>query len=132
MSSPSVALADQAVNKTATRQPGAETREVVNFGGNIRFTPGRYYMPHSENEVLEILDRHAGEQIRVVGSRHAWSEAIVSPDVIVDLRHLKHLEITKTAGGEIPGGEISVSVGGGCPIKCLLDELHARSNSTLP
>jgi FAD/FMN-containing dehydrogenase len=127
MSPPFVAVADQAVNKTANGQPGSETREVVNFGGNVRFTPSRYYMPLTENDVLEILDWHAGENIRVVGSRHAWSDAIVSPDVIVDLRHIKQVEITET-----PGGEIRVTVGGGCPIKCLLDELHARSNSTLP
>lgn len=127
MSPPSVAIADQAMSKTAAQQPGAETREVVNFGGNLRFTPGHYYTPRTENEVLEILDRHAGEHIRAVGSRHSWSEAIVSPDVIVDLGHLKQVEITETAGGEI-----WATVGGGCQIKCLLAELHARSNSTLP
>src|SRR5438067_1985872 len=127
MSPSSVAIADQAANQTATQQPGAETREVVNFGGNIRFTPSRYYMPHSENEVLEILDRHAGEQIRVVGSRHAWSEVTVSHDVIVDLRHLNQVDIIETAGGET-----RARVGGGCRVNRLLDELHARSNSTLP
>src|SRR5258708_36651277 len=127
MSSPSVALADQAVNKTATRQPGAETREVVNFGGNIRFTPGRYYMPHSENEVLEILDRHAGEQIRVVGSRHAWSEAIVSPDVIVDLRHLKHVEITKSVALWISGGTMCEERECGCHCINALELIEPRA-----
>src|SRR5258708_14106738 len=135
MSPPSAAIADQAANKSATQQPGTATRDVVNFGGNVRFTPRRYYTPQTESDVLEILDRHAGEQIRVVGSRHAWSEAIVSPDVIMDLRHLKHVEITKTAGGEIPGGEIpggeiSVSVGGGGPVKCPLHALPAPSQYT--
>jgi FAD/FMN-containing dehydrogenase len=127
MSLPSVTIADPAVNATATPQPGAETHAVVNFGGNVRFTPRRYYTPKTEPEVLEILDRHAGEQIRVVGSRHAWSKGIVSRDVIVDLRHIKQVEIT-----EMPGGDVCVTVGGGCRIKCLLDELHARSHSTLP
>src|SRR5260221_1208504 len=127
MSPPSAAIADQAANKSATQEPVTETRDVVNFGGNVRFTPRRYYTPQTESDVLEILDRHSGEQIRVVGSRHAWSQAIVSRDVIVDLHHLKHVEITET-----PEGEIWAAVGGGCQIKCLLDELHARSNATLP
>jgi len=109
------------------QQNGTETREVVNFGGNLRFTPSRYYLPHSEDEVLEILDRHAGEQIRVVGSRHAWSEAIVSPDVIVDMRHMNHVEIT-----EGPSGKTWATVGGGCRISRLLEELHSRSEDTMP
>src|SRR5258707_686137 len=125
MSPPSVAIADETGTNTAKQPPGPEscepeTLEVVNFGGNVRFTPRRYYMPHSESEVLEILDRHAGEQIRVVGSRHAWSDAIVCNDVIVDLRHLKQVEITETTEGET-----WATVGGGCQIKCLLDELHS-------
>ncbi len=105
----------------------AETREVVNFGGNVRFTPRRYYTPQTENDVLEILDRHAGEHIRVVGSRHTWNEAIFSPDVIVDVRHLNHVEIAETRPGEI-----RATVGGGCQISRLLAELHARSGATLP
>ncbi|MGE5194482.1 MAG: FAD-binding protein [Deltaproteobacteria bacterium] len=104
-----------------------EIREVVNFGGNICFTPRRYYRPRSEDEVLEILDRHANERIRVVGSRHAWSEGIVSPDVILDLCHLNHVEIR-----EAVHGEIWATAGGGCQIKHLLAQLHARSGATLP
>jgi FAD/FMN-containing dehydrogenase len=108
-------------------QPAPDTREVTNFGGNLRFTPRRYYVPQSEGEVLEILDRHAREQIRVVGSRHAWSEGIVSTDVIIDLSRLNTVEISEPASGEI-----LATVGGGCQIKHLLEQLHARSGSTLP
>jgi FAD/FMN-containing dehydrogenase len=108
-------------------QADPETREVVNFGRNLRFTPRRYYSPRSEGEVLDILDRHAGEQIRVVGSRHAWSEGIVSRDVILDLRHVNQVEIC-----EVGLGEIHANVGGGCQIKRLLKELHSRSGATLP
>jgi hypothetical protein len=104
-----------------------ETREIVNFGGNLRFTPRRYCVPHSEEEVLAILDRHAKERIRVVGSKHAWSEGIVSSDVIVDLRHFNSVELTERVLGEV-----WATVGGGCQIKHLLDEVHARSQFTLP
>jgi FAD/FMN-containing dehydrogenase len=109
------------------QQSGNETREVVNFGGNVRFTPGLYYRPQTESEVLEILERHTGEQIRVVGSRHAWSEAIVSHDVVIDVGQLDHVDIAETRSGEA-----WATVGGGCRISRLLDELHARSRFTLP
>src|SRR5690348_15988795 len=104
-----------------------ETREVVNFGRNLRFTPQWYYVPQSEDEVLEILDRRAREHIRVVGSRHAWSEGIVSSEVILDVRHLNKVEITEPAPGEI-----QATVGGGCQIKRVLQQLLARSGATLP
>jgi len=70
----------------------AETQDtdgppIVNFGGNVSFTPRHRYAPHSEAEVLEILDRHAGGTIRVIASLHSWSDDTVSDDVIVDLRY---------------------------------------------
>jgi FAD/FMN-containing dehydrogenase len=111
----------------ATPQPNPDTREVVNFGGNLRFTPGRYYLPRSEDEVLEILERHAREHIRVVGSRHAWSGGIVSSDVIIDTRHLNKVEISEPAPGET-----LATVGGGCQIKLVLQQLQARAGATLP
>jgi len=113
--------------KRTTLSPDSETREVVNFGGNLRFTPRRHYTPQSEDEVLEILDRHAHEHIRVVGSRHAWSKGIVSPDVIVDLCRIDGVEISETATGEI-----RATVGGGLQIKHLLEQLKSCSGVTLP
>src|SRR5579863_2682585 len=127
MSLLSVSTADQAGIETSTSTSRPHAREVVNFGGNVRFTPQRYFEPKTENDVLEILDRHRGEQIRTIGSRHAWSEGIVSADVIINLRHLNQVEITETADGQS-----WATVGGGCPIHRLLDELHARSNCTIP
>src|SRR5579863_9985749 len=109
------------------QRAAGETREVVNFGGNVRFTPRQFYLPQTEDDVLRILDRHAHEQIRAVGSRHAWSEAIVSPDVIIDLGHFDRVEISEP----VPG-EIWATAGGGCQIKHLLAQLHARSAATLP
>jgi len=109
------------------QQDSQNTREVVNFGGNLRFTPRRYYLPQTEDDVLGILDRHDHEQIRAVGSRHAWSAAIVSPDVIIDLRHFDRVEINEPAPGEV-----WATAGGGCQIKHLLEQLHARSGATLP
>src|ERR1051325_4157800 len=63
---------------------------IVNFGGNVSFTPRHRYAPRSEREVLELLDRHAGGTIRVVASLHSWSDDIVCDDVVVDLRSEEH------------------------------------------
>src|SRR5215207_11540046 len=40
----------------------------INFGGNQRWSTRRY-QPDSEAEVLDILTRHSGQTIRVLGSR---------------------------------------------------------------
>src|SRR5437773_206903 len=70
-------------------------RTIANFGGNIRFRPRHYYAPRTEEEVLEILDRHADGNIRVVASLHSWSPAAVCEDVIVDLRHFDRVQLTR-------------------------------------
>ena len=100
--------------------------EIVNFGGNVRFTPAQVYIPESEQDVLDILNRHRNGHIRVVASLHAWSNAVVSDDVIIDMRNFDRVEVGKDAG------RVWANVGAGCVLKRLLDELHRRSGSTLP
>ena len=46
-----------------------------NFGRNTHCEPRHLYVPDSPDEVLEILGRHRGKKIRVVGRLHSWSEA---------------------------------------------------------
>ena len=97
-------------------------RPVTNFGGNVRFTPRRAYAPATEDEILAILDRHAGGKVRVVGARHSWNPGIVSDDALIDLRHFDAVEV---ADG-------TATVGGGCRIKHVLRKLHALGDFTLP
>jgi FAD/FMN-containing dehydrogenase len=101
-------------------------KHISNFGGNVSFSPRHYFRPESDAEVLAILDRHARGKIRVVGSRHAWSDAIESTDVLIDLRRMRRVAIERDANGTY------VDVGGGCKIKRLLRILHARTDATLP
>jgi L-gulono-1,4-lactone dehydrogenase len=98
---------------------------VVNFGGNVTFTPRHRYAPGSEAEVLEVLDRHAGGTIRVVGSLHSWSDDTVSGDVILDLRQLDGVAV------ETRGDEIWATVGAGCVLADALAQLRA-AGATLP
>ena len=97
-----------------------------NFGKNIQLTPKTSYTPKNEQEVLDILNRHRGQRIRVVGRLHSWSKAIETDDVLLDLRHLNLVE--PETDSDVP----SVRVGAGCQIKQLLFELQRRKKWTLP
>jgi FAD/FMN-containing dehydrogenase len=100
---------------------------IVNFGGNVRFTPRCQYAPSTEAEVLQVLDRHAHGKVRVMGALHSWSPTAATDDALIDLRHFDSVDVEQK-----PGGDVWVTVGGGCRIKDLLRELHVRSETTLP
>jgi hypothetical protein len=113
-----------------TADPAIEaSREasIRNFGGNINFIAGYSYAPRTEEEVLEVLDRHSTGKIRVAGALHSWSDVAVSEDVLLDLSHLNHVDITSG-----PDGQVTVTAGGGCTIQRLLYVLHQQSDATLP
>ena len=94
-----------------------------NFGKNIQLQPAHYYQPRSEDEVLKILEKHAGKKVRAIGSLHGWNASIVSDDVLVELSHLNSIEIDRDA--------MTVKVGGGCKLKRLL-QILGQSGLTLP
>lgn len=100
---------------------------IVNFGRNLRFVPREIHAPQTETELLALLDRCADRKVRVAGSRHSWSEAIVTDDVFVDMKHFDSVAIERNEEGEV-----WAVVGGGCQIKHLLTNLHALSEYTLP
>lgn len=94
---------------------------IQNFGGNQRWQPNVLLYPQSEADVLAILRAHRGRNLRTVGRLHSWSEAPVGNDVLLDLRHLRHIRIDGA----------TVDVGAGCQIKHLLEYLNRRGY-TLP
>jgi FAD/FMN-containing dehydrogenase len=111
-----------------SRDPrGSAPRPIVNFGGNVRFTPRYAYAPATEAEVLAILDRHARSKVRVGGALHSWNPAIVSDDAFVDLRHFDQVEVQHGKDGAV-----WATVGGGCRIKHLLRKLHGLTRATVP
>lgn len=69
------------------------TRQLQNFGRNLNLCPEGYFEPHNEREVLEILEQQRGKHFRAIGSLHSWSAAPVSEGVILNLRHLCHVEV---------------------------------------
>lgn len=100
--------------------------QIVNFGGNVKFTPKHIYYPKTEKEVLDILNRHKNGKIRVAASGHAWSDAIVSKDVILDMRYLNRVEIEKTKEG------VWAKVEAGCKLQSMLDQIHKQTEYTVP
>ena len=97
-----------------------------NFGKNVQLTPQKSYAPTSEKEVLDILNQHRGQRIRVIGRLHSWSKVIETDDVLLDLRNLNQVE--PIANDNLQ----SAWVGAGCQIKRLLSELERQKNWTLP
>jgi 2,4-dienoyl-CoA reductase-like NADH-dependent reductase (Old Yellow Enzyme family) len=102
-----------------------ESGPQVNFGGNVFFKPDKWYAPRNPQEILHILKTHRGESIRVIGSRHAWSEAAQTNGVNVDMRHFENIELREVGDG------VFVKAGAGCTLSAVLHELD-RHGYTLP
>jgi len=102
-------------------------QRITNFGGNVSFAPRRQYVPTTEAGLLAILNHHRTGRIRVVGSRHSWSDAIKSDDVLIDMRHFKGVTVERDADGTH-----RATIGGGCRIKRLLHVLQTQTNCTMP
>ena len=98
---------------------------ITNFGKNISFTAQRL-TPKTQDEVLEILGRNCMQHIRVLGSLHSWSDVLRSDGVALDLSRLNRIAVDN-----VPGDEL-VTVGAGCTLEALLDELKRFGNLTLP
>lgn len=97
-----------------------------NFGRNLELRPQDFATPQSEEELLNLLRKWHGRNIRVVGRLHSWSEAPNAGDVLIDLRHFDQVSVERTASGPL------ATVGGGCQIKRLLAELSRQADATLP
>ena len=96
------------------------TKDVTNFGRNLEFRPAAIFRPASVEELMGILDRHRGQEIRAVGRLHSWSKAPSTDGVMLDLRQLDSVEIDQT--GAVP----TVTVGAGCQLKRLVKQLDAQ------
>lgn len=99
---------------------------IHNFGRNVSFEPAVVLTPRSEAEVLDILARHRGRNIRAIGRLHSWSEAPRGDDVLLDLRELKDVRTETRADG------VWATAGAGCQIKRLLTELERQAKVTTP
>jgi FAD/FMN-containing dehydrogenase len=100
-------------------------RALVNFGRNVAFKTDCFLEPKNEDEVLDVLEKHAGRRIHVVGALHSWSEAAVGDDVVLRLARLSSV----TVFGSGPGAQ--AEIGAGCSVQHALEEL-GEQGLTLP
>ena len=98
---------------------------IKNFGHNVSFKPSHIYTPSDRDELVTVLNEHKSGKIRVVASKHSWSDLIKTDDVIINMGRFNYVEVH----GE--GDETHVVVGAGCQVKRLLKELN-RKGLTLP
>ena len=101
----------------------SQTEKIWNFGKNVCIEPKFFYCPESAAEVIDVLERHRQEKIRVIGSLHAWSDATKTSGVLLELSRINSVSVDANA--------LTVTVGGGCKVKHLLKEL-AHHKLTLP
>lgn len=101
----------------------AAQNTIWNFGKNVRLDPEHLHQPKTVGELLEILGQHRDHKIRAIGSLHAWSDAVQSSGIVIEMKYFNSVEIDAEAK--------TVTVGAGCKIKHLLEQL-AKSELTLP
>ena len=89
-----------------------------NFGKNVVYEPRHRYTPRTEEEILAILERHRGGQIRVQGAGHSWSGIVVATDVLVSLANFSDVTVE-----EGPAGHVA-RVGAGATIEKILVSLR--------
>ncbi len=64
-------------------------RTISNWAKNVCFRPSRYLEPRSVDELRKVIQ--SSKKVRVVGSGHSWSEAIVTDDTLVSLNDLREV-----------------------------------------
>ncbi len=74
--------------------PNDNGRAVTNFGGNLRFTPRRCYIPTNEAEIMALPDRHAHDKVRKAALFHGrlqWGKYFPLSNVEIECKY-PHME----------------------------------------
>lgn len=68
-------------------------QEWVNWSGSLRFTPGRFVAPDSEEALVSLVKQasSSGKTVRVVGSGHSSSPLVATAGPLVSLRAFRSL-----------------------------------------
>ncbi len=68
-------------------------REWVNWSGSLRFTPGRFVAPESEEALAALVAQasRVGQTVRVVGTGHSSSPLVATAGPLVSLRAFRSL-----------------------------------------
>lgn len=105
---------------------GPDPPVVTNFGRNVTFRPRQVIVPDDDAGVVAVLNRHAGEPIRVMGSLHAWNDGVATDGILLDPRKLDQVDVVVDGHGDH-----IADVGAGCVLEDLIRELD-RHGLMLP
>ena len=63
--------------------------ELTNWSGSLRFSPGQILYPETEQELISLIlnATRSGQNLRVLGSRHSFSELIATSGISLSLDH---------------------------------------------
>jgi L-gulonolactone oxidase len=92
-------------------------RKIVNYGKNVTFSPGSVVLPGNVAELRDVV-RRAG-RLRVIGSGHSWSTAIVTDGTLVSLDRMRGIL-------HVDEQNLHVTVQGGIKLHELIAQLDAR------
>ncbi|MEU7628702.1 D-arabinono-1,4-lactone oxidase [Nocardia sp. NPDC049220] len=95
------------------------TNSWVNWAGDQRCAPSTLATPHSTDEVRELLgsaETH-GQPVRVVGTGHSFTDAVLTDGILLNLTKLNRiLDVDRTTG--------SVRLEAGITLRAASDALH--------
>ncbi len=93
----------------------------TNWAGQQRCAPAFYERPGSEDELCELVAKHAaaGRTIRAAGAGHSFSDIVATDDVMVDLSALQRPFVVDADSGR-------VRVSAGITLHRLARQLHAH------
>lgn len=99
--------------------------EWSNWSGSLRFVPGSYEQPSSEEELAALVHKAADKQqtVRVVGAGHSSSPLVKTGQVLVSLEELKEVKVHDLAKSQ-------AWVGGGVLVHEAGEQLHQLGMAT--
>ncbi len=65
-----------------------------NWSGSLQFLPGKFVEPLNEAKLIKMAVKalEKNQKIRVVGAGHSSSPLVLTPDVLISMRHFKQVE----------------------------------------
>jgi FAD/FMN-containing dehydrogenase len=66
-------------------------KEWINWSGSLKFRPGEFLQPRSEDELSDIIRRRyeRGKKIRIAGAGHSSSSLVETHETLIQLTHFK-------------------------------------------
>ena len=88
-----------------------------NWAGNYIYKAARLHHPETVEQVQELVSRCS--KVKVLGSRHSFNDIADTPEDLISLKHIDHIE-------PVDQERRTVTIGGGVRYGQLCRQLHAQ------